>query len=1134
MATDGPPIPAPRRRRRWRRLWPLLLLVPALLVAAVPWALNSGAGRRWLLARANRAMAPGAIEATSIRFSWLSPTELIGFALIDPQGDRVVEAPRATWSPSLGQTLLGPAARGTLTLHEARFDVERAADGSIDLAQALKPILSTRNPTADLAVVVRYGTLRLRTPDLARPIEASPAALHLRIPPRPGRLTWRVTLEEPGEETTGKLVAVGSFDRWADDPGLPGEQLLFLTAESWPLALGGAGIDSAGRFTVRAQGSRRRGQWWTTGRASAADWQVAGPSLAGDRLVLDDSTASWDTGQGPTGWTIAGLDLSSPIGTVKATRVDLESAEPTGSIHGALDLVALARQIPHRLGLRDGLAIDRGLLEVDLTTAPDDQGRPGWLAEARLDELSGSIDGRPVRLRAPAKGTVAVRIDGDRPIVDRLAIESTILKAQGSGDPRSGIALDGTIDLTALRDQAAEFVDLGGLELSGHGRFRAEYTAPADRPYAASFRLDATDPRLVPAGGLALSVPELTIDATLTGPTTAQGLPAGWSTARSVGRADAADFVVEVARQADRATATLSLAGPVAIGDRTGRAAATAAIRWDRRSPARLAIDDLAIQLDSPAGVADMVATSIEGVGLLDLDAGTLAIDARPDASPTALAFGPDGLRVRWNPEANEPWIADLDLRGSIRPAVTVATAWGRSLPASGLAGDWRSALRISGDATGADLGARANLADLAWDSGAGRGSSGPIAASLRARWDRATDRLELGGLTVSSAGLDLTATGAIAELSGRRRLDLDGTIATDWERISAAMAERVEPGAWVRGGPIAFAAHGSLGADGSADPAPTPLVATLRADLAGAEAYGMRLGPTTIAARWEQGRIDLAPIDADLNGGRLHLEPSIESVAGRPPTLVLGPGSRLENAEINDDVSRRVLTFAAPVLENSTKVRGRVSANIERAAFPLGTRPADPAPGEGLSVEGQVLFHDVEFAPGPLATDLLGLIGRQDAALRLDRPVLLTIDGDGIDQVGPSIPVGDLARIEFEGHVGFDRSLDLTASLPLNPALGARDGLVGALALGRPLVRIPIGGTIDEPKVDMDALGAHFKEMGVDLLTRVVPAGAAGLLERLTRPRDPNAPPPPTAAERRALRLQKKAERQARRQQNR
>src|SRR6185437_10768838 len=105
------------------------------------------------------------------------------------------------------------------------------------------------------------------------------------------------------------------------------------------------------------------------------------------------------------------------------------------------------------------------------------------------------------------------------------------------------------------------------------------------------------------------------------------------------------------------------------------------------------------------------------------------------------------------------------------------------------------------------------------------------------------------------------------------------------------------------------------------------------------------------------------------LNGGRMRLVPELQT----DPTLVLklNSGSELIDAEVNEESSRRVLSFVAPVLEGATRATGRVSARIDRAEFPIGAGASRKA-----QVEGKVVFQDLTFAPGPLAEGVLGLMG--------------------------------------------------------------------------------------------------------------------------------------------------------------
>ena len=196
---------------------------------------------------------------------------------------------------------------------------------------------------------------------------------------------------------------------------------------------------------------------------------------------------------------------------------------------------------------------------------------------------------------------------------------------------------------------------------------------------------------------------------------------------------------------------------------------------------------------------------------------------------------------------------------------------------------------------------------------------------------------------------------------------------------------------------------------------------------------------------------------------------------------------------------------------------------DIDHAEFPLGAKADRTA-----NVEGSVLFQDVEFAPGPLVDELNRMIGRDDPrSLRLDEPVALTIADRRVHQRGLAIPIGKLTRIELEGWVDFDRNLALTASVPVTSAMVANLPILDDIVAGT-RIKVPIGGTLDKPKVDREAANLALKDLGKKLLGRTAVRGAAELFLRMRRPRDPNAPPPPprlSKQERKARRLEKKAQ---------
>jgi translocation and assembly module TamB len=295
--------------------------------------------------------------------------------------------------------------------------------------------------------------------------------------------------------------------------------------------------------------------------------------------------------------------------------------------------------------------------------------------------------------------------------------------------------------------------------------------------------------------------------------------------------------------------------------------------------------------------------------------------------------------------------------------------------------------------------------------------------------------------------------------------------------------------------------------------------------ELAGANIYGLRVGPLPIVVRTREGKLDIDVIDTSLNGGRIHLEPVLTLDREHGSKLRLDQSSSIANAEINDEVSRRFLSYVAPVLDRATRAHGRVSVDLQEAEFPIG----GPAKREA-KVEGQVMFKEVEFLPGPFADQLLVLIGRTDRpTIKLDQPVSLTIADRRVYQKGLALPLGQLTRVELEGWVDFDRNLQSTASLPITAAMVGNAPVLSALVENQ-RISVPIRGTLKNPEIDRDAMNLSLKNLGQSVLGNGMIRGAAEMFRQLQKPRDPNAPPPPTFQERRANRLERKAERRRQR----
>jgi hypothetical protein len=444
----------------------------------------------------------------------------------------------------------------------------------------------------------------------------------------------------------------------------------------------------------------------------------------------------------------------------------------------------------------------------------------------------------------------------------------------------------------------------------------------------------------------------------------------------------------------------------------------------------------------------------------------------------------------------------------------------------------------LSGDATAT------NLAVTGEDAikGADPSRLGPIRAAWEVEGQQRTWTARRLELAVPYARL--VGGGTVEVANGTARANLKGSLSPDWEAIQAALRQDVEPNARIAGRPREWRLTGALGERGAEDRL-SGLVGELGVQLDALDLYGLRLSETSVVLRTEGGRLRFDPVDARLNEGVLHLEPEVVRPQDGPFRIKVGAASTLKDAVVNDEVSHRVLSYVAPVLDGATRVRGRVSVRGLDAEFPLGE-----APGTSARVEGNVLFDEVRFLPGPLAEAIIELLpspkdAEADAEpmLVLRDPISFRIADRKVYQHGLLVPLGRIGSAALEGSVDFEKHLDLVARFRVNPPRADRPVLAALLNNAR--FELPIRGTLDEPRIDEEALKARLKSLGSDMLGNSIVAGADGLmrlLEGLPRRRearkppadDPGAGPPPeppsprrpSAEERRQVREQRRLER--------
>jgi translocation and assembly module TamB len=1095
--------------------------------------------QRRLAAAANRILAPGSVEFDSIHLSWYRPTQITGFALHDAQGDPVIAGGHAVFSWNLWQILASRPKAATLTIERGDLDIERRADGTVDLYETLRPVLS-EHPPVRLIIQIPDGRLRFRDPLFPEPVVADRADIWLNLGRNVEPIVWKIDLaRKNGKGEDCRLGITGSSSRSEFDSEGHNDLELALKGTRWPWTLAGLGLESRGAFSGTFDAQRRHGRWLIAGDLGVTDMVAIGDRLGSDTIHLDQARAQWKVKLGRDSWTIEQLEVTSPIGSLTGLGSLPATPDRPAQLDANIDLAALARQLPATLHLRDGLRLERGSAQLHaLVHANSSDHTQDWTVTGEISDLVARQGPKMVTIPEPATLRAAVRQGADSLTLKRLEIQTSFLSARGEGDVDRGISVTGSVDLAMFRERFREWIDLGGIELSGRGQFEGRYQRQGQNFAAqAKSALEKLHVSGLPVVGK-LDRDLLTVDGKADGRASASGLPRAVSSASLHAASTPDELQLDVSEGAAAGHLKASGRGRTELALTAGRRRLEGEIaaQWDNKTwtAQRLALAWIPLARDgvAPAQSGGRAIRWI-GTGRYDPASDELVVESATAPREARSAgdiwiSGKESLRVsgvRSLGAAQIEAAARVDI-GSVAPAFLPADEkWTGQLDAL---------VRARRDGEFWNLGLRVDaheLARLAAD-GSRAGPGGNVALAIKGSYAPQSATLHLTEAGLKAPLVQVDGGGTIRELTGRPAVDLAGSINLDWQKIEAKLAQEVEPRARISGRSRRWELSGVIPESPAVDHLGS-LEGHFGVQLDSLDVFGMRLSQTAIVVTAADGRLRIDPIDATLNGGELHFEPLLSAGKDGSTWLKLGRSTRLEGAVINDEVSHRVLSFAAPVLDGATRVEGRVSVELSEASVPILGAPE----AEGRA-QGQVIFDDVRFMPGALADQLLSVFVKERKPLVVLRDrVSVLVAGRKVYQEGLVIPVGELARIGIDGTVGFDKSLDLVAQFALNPPRSQIPVLSPILQTAR--FDLPITGTLSKPKIDGEELKNRWKAIGTGLLGNTMDAGVNGL-ERLLR--GLSAPPlgrrpAPTPEERQRMqeerrrqRLQKKADRQLKR----
>ena len=178
--------------------------------------------------------------------------------------------------------------------------------------------------------------------------------------------------------------------------------------------------------------------------------------------------------------------------------------------------------------------------------------------------------------------------------------------------------------------------------------------------------------------------------------------------------------------------------------------------------------------------------------------------------------------------------------------------------------------------------------------------------------------------------------------------------------------------------------------------------------------------------------------------------------------------------------------------MSRATDVNGKISVVLspEGATIPITSQLKAQA-------QGVIAFKDVVFRPGPLADQVFRLTGQAVPKLAFAEPVQFSVIDGRVQQSGLSVPLPGGTKVEFAGSVGFDKTLQVVASVPITAAMVGRDAELEKTLNGLK-VKVPIGGTLSQPAIDRRGLQTATRDAIRTVADREIKGQASKLVDRV------------------------------------
>jgi len=1108
----------------WRRWWKWLL-AGVVLLGLVVWLLPAIVGNTPLLGLVvNWAAADfkGTVTVDGASLGWFSKPAIVGIEARDEHDRPLVEIASVSGSRTLVEILRDTSNLGSIRVENPKISVEIDEQGKTNFERALGEYLTGSGEPygpVDLELKIVDGEVSITDAQSGQAWDIDKFQLDLKAP---AAASEAIVLETSGEiadaDTPGRFSAAMKLSQTE-------------SGESASVAVGGAGPDElqlktenlslavlgpiVGRF---APGTQLSGRLSSTVECrfdrntfpelliadvdvAARDFFLAMPQLQSDRVQLEELHAVGQVAVREGQVQVDELSVESDVGEISLSGTFDLGGKPIGQSWAPLlhqdyegraevDLARLSAMLPGTLHIRDNTQITSGQIKLSFSSRHGGADRT-WTGQVEATRLEAKSNGRNLSWNQPVSIVVHAATGPAGPVIQSLRCESDFLALSGAGT-LDDFTASAQFDLDQLTTQLDSLVDLGPYRPAGKGDARFNWHRTRQQEFRAQGEIEIRDFRITGAGGQELAEKSLMLAVSADGQTDFT----------SNSRVDRASF--EIAADAD--SLTVRLVEPIADLQNGGTWPLAVEMegdlaRWQTRLEPWFSRDDW--RLSGTCDLSTNVTVSAGSIDFAQLDGSTQKLRV---AGPVIDLYETSAnLIVRnghWDNEKKrlqvksarldaaslsvqaDDVVVDLSREGSVELAGKVTyqgdadriQKWLTVDPAG--PAPWAMYGRFSGQAEvralqgATTIDSLTTVKNLVANHRSGyRHREDEISLRIQGEYNPRTGTVDLGRVELHSSLIDGNAAGRLATADGKPDLQLAGQIDYDLDGVTRLLPVYLGSGVQLGGRDTAEISYlGPLSLDG----------AQASADFrwAWANLYGFRVGPGSLNATLANNVLQVKSPELEVSEGRVWLDVQLRQLQSDSQSmreLYIPPGRVAQQIRINPRMCDSALQYVAPVLAGVTSAEGKFSIELDGGRIPL----ADPYKGD---LAGRMTVGSIQVGPGPLVRELAAVLGYGSAA-KIARDSVISfrmVDGRvyhrDLELVFPDL------TIRTYGSVGIgptDRSLAIMAEMPVPPKLLGHHAALDT-ALRNQTIRLPIGGTLDKPRIDsreLDRLSQKFLE---------------------------------------------------------